>query len=224
MTTSLTVPNVETRARQSLGISTDVIYRAVANVLIERHQGGGTLVDVGCGVGNLWPFVKDRFAKYIGVDVVKYEGFLDAGEFTKIDLDTGRAALPDGIGDVVAGVETIEHLENPRAFARELNRLCRPGGWIVITTPNQLSFLSKLTLVLKNEFNAFQAGSYPAHITALLVVDLQRIARECGWVDLAIHYTHSGRMPGTARHLPSSLSRWFPRAFSDNVVLVARKP
>ena len=224
MTSPLTTPDVETRARQSLGISTDAIYRAVAKALIERHPSGGTLVDVGCGVGNLWPFVTDRFAKYIGVDVVQYDGFPEAGEFTKIDLDTGRAALSDGIGDVVAGVETIEHLENPRAFARELNRLCRPGGWIIITTPNQLSFLSKLTLVLKNEFNAFQVGSYPAHITALLVVDLQRIAHECGWVDVAIHYTLSGRMPGTAKHLPSALSRRFPQVFSDNTILVARKP
>ena len=223
MTPSFTVPDVETRARQSLGISTDAIYRAVAKALIERHPRGGTLVDVGCGVGNLWPFVTDRFAKYIGVDVVQYDGFPEAGEFTKIDLDTGRAALPDGIADVVAGVETIEHLENPRAFARELNRLCRPGGWIIITTPNQLSFLSKLTLVLKNEFNAFRANSYPAHITALLEVDLRRIARECGWVDVTIYYTQSGRMPGSGQLLPSILSRWFPRAFSDNVVLVAQK-
>ena len=128
---------------------------------------------------NLWPFVKDRFTKYIGVDVLKYDGFPEAGEFHKIDLDTGRATLSDGVAEVVVGVETIEHLENPRAFARELNRLCRPGGWIIITTPNQLSFLSKLTLLLKNEFNAFQASSYPAHITALLEVDLRRIATEC---------------------------------------------
>ena len=69
MTTALTVPDVETRARQSLGISTGAIYQAVARVLVERHPSGGTLVDVGCGVGNLWPFVTDRFAKYIGVDV-----------------------------------------------------------------------------------------------------------------------------------------------------------
>jgi len=51
MTPSLLV--VETRARQSLGISGDPIYRAVADAVTERHSCGGILIDVGCGAGNL---------------------------------------------------------------------------------------------------------------------------------------------------------------------------
>lgn len=125
---------------------------------------------------------------------------------------------------MVVAVETIEHLENPRAFARELTRLLRPGGYIIVTTPNQLSMLSKLTLVLRNEFNAFRAGSYPAHLSALLEVDLRRIAMECGWIDVSVSFTNSGRIPGTSRHWPTWLSRLWPRALSDNVVIRGRKP
>jgi len=33
-----------------------------------------------------------------------------------------------------------------------------------------------------------------------------------------------GRVPGTARHWPRHLSRLFPRALSDNVVLIGRTP
>jgi 2-polyprenyl-3-methyl-5-hydroxy-6-metoxy-1,4-benzoquinol methylase len=218
------VADVETRARQSLGTSADPIYRAVADTLVNRHPGGGTLIDVGCGTGNLWSFVRNLFDRYVGADVLRYGGFPDEAEFHRIDLDSGRVPLPDGTGDVVAAVETIEHLENPRAFARELARLCRPGGWVVVTTPNQLSLLSKLTLLLKNEFNAFRAGSYPAHLTALLEIDLRRIAAECGLADAAVRYTRSGRVPGTATKYPQWLSRLFPRALSDNVLIAARKP
>jgi SAM-dependent methyltransferase len=196
----------------------------VSDALVGRHAGGGTLIDVGCGTGNLWRALRDRFARYIGVDAVRYDGFPGDGEFHPIDLDTGRSPLPDRVGDVIAAVETIEHLENPRAFARELSRLCRPGGWVVVTTPNQLSMLSKMTLVLRNEFNAFRAGSYPAHLTALLEVDLRRIAAECGWTDAAIAFTGEGRIPGTGRHWPGWLSRLFPRGLSDNILLIARKP
>jgi SAM-dependent methyltransferase len=216
--------NVETRAKLSAGISSDPIYRAVASCLPGRHPGGGTLIDVGCGAGNLWEYVRDQFDRYVGVDVVRYDGLPDEGEFYRIDLDTGRVPLPDGAGEVVAAVETIEHLENPRALVRELTRLAKPGGWVVVTTPNQLSLLSKLTLVLKNEFNAFQAGSYPAHLTALLGADLRRISGECGWADVALAYTESGRIPGTARHWPRLLSRLFPRTLSDNVLVIGRKP
>jgi hypothetical protein len=124
---------------------------------------------------------------------------------------------------MVVAAETIEHLENPRAFVRELTRLARPGGWVVVTTPNQLSLLSKLTLVLKNEFNAFQSGSYPAHLTALLEADLRRIGAECGWAEATVMYTYRGRIPGTAHPWPRWLSRTFPRALSDNVLIIGRR-
>ena len=211
------------RARLSGGTSGTAIHDAVARELAGRPP-GGVLVDVGCGAGDLWAVVAAGFDRYVGVDAVRYAGFPVAGEFVALDLDAGRAPLPDGVADVVAAVETIEHLENPRAFVRELTRLCKPGGWVLVTTPNQHSLLSTLTLVAFGEFNAFRAGSYPAHLTALLAVDLRRIAAECGLTGVRIAYTESGRVPGTARAFPAALSRRLPRLLSDNVLLVARKP
>jgi 2-polyprenyl-3-methyl-5-hydroxy-6-metoxy-1,4-benzoquinol methylase len=217
-------PTTEERARRSLGSSGDPIYRMVQRAVRARHPGGGTLVDVGCGSGQLWPHVRAQFDRYVGVDVVRYDGFPDEGEFHALDLDRGDVPLPDGVGDVVAGVETIEHLENPRAFVRMLARLARPGGWIVVTTPNQHSLLSKTRFVLRGEHAAFTDSSYPAHLTALLAVDLRRMAVECGLVDIAIEYSASGRVPSTGIHWPSPFSRAFPRALSDNLLLAARKP
>jgi 2-polyprenyl-3-methyl-5-hydroxy-6-metoxy-1,4-benzoquinol methylase len=196
----------------------------VAKELESRATAKDVILDVGCGRGELWAFVKDRFAQYIGADIVEYAGFPAQARFLRIDLDAGKVPLADETADVVVAVETIEHLENPRAFARELTRLARPGGWIVITTPNQLSVLSKLTLLLRNEFNAFRASSYPAHITALLEVDLRRIARECGWEEVGIAFTRRGRMPGVRWHWPGLVSRCLPRAFSDNLLVIGRKP
>ena len=217
------MPGVEDRARVSRGTSHEAIHRRVAAVIRRRRSGGGTLLDVGCGVGSLWPFVAEDFDHYLGADVVRYDGFPEAGTFCPVDLDAGRVDLPDAAADVVAAVETIEHLENPRAFMRELVRLTRPGGLVIVTTPNQLSLLSKLTLLLRNQFNAFQErpGLYPAHLTALLEIDLLRIARECGLIDAAARYTNSGRMPGTPWSWPRPLGG---RAFSDNVILEAVRP
>jgi 2-polyprenyl-3-methyl-5-hydroxy-6-metoxy-1,4-benzoquinol methylase len=213
--------DLQTRARQSLGSSSVEIYQTVAAVLQDRHA-GGILVDVGCGAGNLWREISGRFTRCLGVDAVRYEGLPSAVEFIAADLDRVPLPLPDASADVVAAVETIEHLENPRAFCRELRRIAMPGGWVIISTPNQLSLLSLLTLIVKHRFAAFQDAAYPAHRTALLEIDLRRIAAECGLQDVEVRYTHSGRVPLSSAHYPRWLSRWFPRALSDNVVLVGR--
>ena len=216
-------PTVEQRALATRGTSAGAIYRLAARAVAERHPGGGTLLDVGCGTGALWDVLAGRFDAYLGADVVRHDGLPATADFRRVDPETGRVDLPDGVADVVAAVETIEHVENPRAFARELARLARPGGLVVVTTPNQLSLLSKLGLVLKGQFPAFQEGPglYPAHLSALLEVDLVRMARECGLADPAIRYSDSGRIPGTARHWPGPLRG---RPFSDNVLLEARRP
>jgi len=125
--------------------------------------------------------------------------------------------LPDRFADIGCSVETIEHLENPRAFVRELVRLVKPNGLVIITTPNQLSLLSKLTLLIKNEFNAFQesTGCYPAHITALLEIDLMRIFQECGLTNIKIDYSNQGRIPFTSMNWHSFFQG---KAFSDNLI------
>jgi 2-polyprenyl-3-methyl-5-hydroxy-6-metoxy-1,4-benzoquinol methylase len=223
MTNHVLYADLEARARQSMGISEAAIYRMVAQAFEGRHSGGGKIVDVGCGAGQLWPVVHEWFDTYIGIDVVRYEEFPTEAQFHMADLDSEPLPLPGGSAEVVASVETIEHLENPRAFMRELVRVAKPGGWIVITTPNQLSLLSLLTLLTKRQFNAFQNVHYPAHLTALLEVDLQRIAGECGLRDVSFLYSLEGRLPMTPWHYPKFLASTFPRRLSDNILLIARK-
>jgi 2-polyprenyl-3-methyl-5-hydroxy-6-metoxy-1,4-benzoquinol methylase len=219
----VTNATLEERARRSLGSSGDAIYRMVAAALESRHPGGGTLLDVGCGGGRLWPCVRDRFHRYVGVDAVRYDGFPPDGEFHAADLDAQALPFADA-AEVVAAVETIEHLENPRAFVRALVRAAKPGGWVIVTTPNQLSLLSRATLLARGEHNAFRDASYPAHITALLEVDLRRIAAECGLEEVDVAFSGSGRIAGSGRHYPAWVSRMWPRGLSDNLLLAGRKP
>jgi 2-polyprenyl-3-methyl-5-hydroxy-6-metoxy-1,4-benzoquinol methylase len=215
------VTDLHDRARQSLGSSDDVIHRVVSEVLAQRGV-TGVLADVGCGTGRLWGRVRDRFSRCIGIDALRFDGLPAGIDFREADLDGARLPVNDGEVDAAVAVETIEHLENPRAFCRELARITRPGGVVVITTPNQLSALSLLTLLAKQQFSAFQENSYPAHRTALLEIDLRRIAAEAGLVDAAVSYTAHGRVPLTSMHYSPAIATLAPRLFSDNVVFSAR--
>lgn len=221
--TSATWADSTSRAISSGGASEHAIYEMVAAALGSNGVTGATILDVGCGSGRLWNYLRGRFSRYVGADIVKYAGFPADGEFVTANLDRLPLSLAAGAFDVVAAVETIEHLENPRALMRELVRLVRPGGRVVLTTPNQLSLLSKLTLLFKNRFNAFQDVQYPPHITALLEIDLIRIATEAGLRGLSLSYSGSGRIVFTPSHFPKRLTATFPRALSDNICLIGTK-
>ena len=214
---------LDARLRQSLGQSGGAIYAAAARAL--RARGArGSIVDVGCGTGQLREFLGDLPVAYAGVDAMRYDGYPPAAAFYAADLNHQPIPLADGAADVAVSLETIEHLENPRAFCRELLRIVKPGGWLLVSTPNQRSLVSLGALLLKEHFSAFRDGNYPAHQTALLDTDLRRIAGENGLEQIAIEFTGVGRMPLTGRAYPAALSRALPRACSDNVLLVARKP
>jgi len=51
-----------------------------------------------------------------------------------------------------------QHLEHPRAFVRELVRITKPGGSVLLRTPDQLSALSVVTLGCRS-----QHGTTPRH-------------------------------------------------------------
>jgi 2-polyprenyl-3-methyl-5-hydroxy-6-metoxy-1,4-benzoquinol methylase len=214
-----TWPDPAERALRSGGMSETAIYEMVADALNHAGVTTGKLLDIGCGAGNLYPFVRDRVSSYVGVDLVRYDGFPVGAEWVEANLDQLPLPLASGCADAVVAVETIEHLENPRAFMRELVRLAKSGGRVIVTTPNQLSLLSKMTLLLKNRFNAFQDVHYPAHITALLEIDLIRIASACGLRDVSISYSNSGRIVLTPFHYPHAISKRWQRELSDNICL-----
>ena len=220
--TSLADISVVERARQSRGVSDDAIHRVVARALRE-HGVRGEVADVGAGEGRFRDIASDLCSSYVAVDVLRHHRLAPEVRFVRADLDREAIPLPDASVDAVVAIETIEHLENPRAFVRELARVVRRGGWVAVTTPNQLSLLSLASLILKGQFVAFQDGSYPAHRTALLEADLRRIAAECGLEQVDVRYTGRGRVPLTAVHYPAALAQLAPRMFSDNVILLGRR-
>jgi 2-polyprenyl-3-methyl-5-hydroxy-6-metoxy-1,4-benzoquinol methylase len=212
------------RASRSGGTSADAIYKMVARALQKRNVRGAIAVDLGCGRGALKPLLESAFPNYVGVDALRYDNFPSETEFIEADLNAHDLPLQSQSADAVFAIETIEHLENPRAFIGEMARIAKPGGWIVVTTPNQLSWLSLTTLIFKDRFSAFQDAHYPAHLTALLECDLLRMAAETGLREARIEYSLDGRIVLTSVHYPRFLTRLFPRRCSDNVLLIGRTP
>jgi SAM-dependent methyltransferase len=218
-------PQSLSRAVSSRGISNDDIYRAIVRTLQSRPlPANALLIDVGCGRGYLWNSLKPFFSNYVGVDIVRHPDFPTERELVLHDLSLPGIPLPESYAEVVIACDVNPQLENPRLLFREVVRLAKPGGWVIVTNPNPLSLLSLLTLLTRQRFNAFQDEAYPLMVTPVLEVDLLRMAQDNGLIEPKIFYTYRGRIPFTTAYYPQAIAKIAPRLFSDQLGIIARKP
>jgi 2-polyprenyl-3-methyl-5-hydroxy-6-metoxy-1,4-benzoquinol methylase len=95
----------------------------------------GRLLDVGCGLGHLLSAVDPRWERH-GVELSGRAARM-AAEFGIVHHgDLRSAGYPDGFFDVVTMYHVIEHMEDPVAEVREIRRVLKPGGWLLVSTPN----------------------------------------------------------------------------------------
>jgi SAM-dependent methyltransferase len=101
------------------------------------------VLDVGCGGGQLLALVASRTsARLVGIDAREQQ--LPAGvEYRTADITAGLPA-GDGEFDVVTLGEVIEHVPHPDALLREVRRVLRPGGRLVLSTPNLVCWANRI--------------------------------------------------------------------------------
>jgi 2-polyprenyl-3-methyl-5-hydroxy-6-metoxy-1,4-benzoquinol methylase len=213
-------------AQASGGISGNAIYNAVLRA-VNDFQLRGDLLDFGSGTGFLAEQLKatELFTTVAADDLLPRPASLDESiAWTAADLNE---SLPydSASFDVIVAAEVIEHLENPRFVAREMFRLLRPGGALILTTPNNESWRSLISLLARGHHVAFGDGSYPAHITPLLRIDLQRILTEAGFHPPLFRYTGEGGLPGYPTITWQKISAGLLKGlrFSDNLLAVSLK-
>jgi len=117
------------------------------NFPFNSHGGGKSFLDIGCATGLLLEHLRGKYGwDTRGVEVcgaAARHGIRERG-LSIFHGTLDQAAFPGESFDVVHASHVIEHVNSPAAFLAEAGRVLKPGGTIIITTPNIAGLQSKL--------------------------------------------------------------------------------
>jgi len=143
----------------------------------------GRLLDIGCGNGSLVAPLLDLGWEVTGVEPDPVPAKLAREQFgLKVHEGTlEEVRLPEAYFDVITMHHVIEHLPDPFGTLRECLRLLKPGGKLVIVTPNIEG------LGYRVFGNAWSYLDPPRHLTIFSLNTLASCAEEAGFYVMDIH-------------------------------------
>ncbi|MBF0485525.1 MAG: class I SAM-dependent methyltransferase [Candidatus Omnitrophica bacterium] len=116
----------------------------------------GRVLDIGCGDGdyayNLHKMGFDVLAGDMDVNRFRYQNQI---KFQKCNV-TEKLPFDDNSFDFIVLAEVVEHLKNPYDVVKELHRILKPGGKLVLSTPNILNLKSRVRFLVEGCWEYFR--------------------------------------------------------------------
>ncbi len=159
----------------------------------------GRVLDIPCATGRLALRVRELGFTPVCADITR--GVFEPADVEFVAADMNRA-LPfrDGEFDHVLCVEGVEHMESTHHLARELARVLKPGGSLLLTTPNLMSFKARWMFLFYSRFPRFdEFGSVAVgrrhghgHINPVFWPHLRVVLEQNGFRDLRVTASRHG--------------------------------
>ena len=120
--------------------------RVVMN-FVKKHAPFEQVLDFGCGSGVLLPFLAAHSQRVLGLDVdlLAYNVMSKRLNFPNtIEVRDAKqnplASLPAASFDLITALDVLEHVDDLSSTLRDLMRLLKPGGWLVVSGPTENIF------------------------------------------------------------------------------------
>ena len=143
------------------------------------------VLDIGCYDGTIASEIIKKGNQVVGVDISPNAVRMAKKKGVQACVcNIEEENLPSSFGkfDVIVAGEIIDHIFDPDSFFQKMRSLLKPGGYLVLTTPNLAGLGSRLSLLfgrlpwmIENEVG--RSG----HIRYFTLSDLQRILRRNGF-------------------------------------------
>jgi 2-polyprenyl-3-methyl-5-hydroxy-6-metoxy-1,4-benzoquinol methylase len=158
------------------------------------------ILDVGCGNGFLCGEFLSRGYHVIGIDLSSpgieiARRTYPAGRFEVLDADAQiLERLNEEPFDLVVSTEVVEHLYEPRDWARGCYAALRKGGCFVCTTPYH-GYAKNLAISLLGKWDAHASPLWDGgHIKLWSKRTLTQLLQEAGFKNIT--FRGAGRIPG----------------------------
>ena len=129
-----------------------------------RPLAGKRAADVGCGAGLLSEPLARLGAEVTGVDAAP-ENIAAArlhaqGQGLEIDYRVGSADSLEGTYDLIASLEVVEHVNEPRDFIAGLASALADDGLLILSTPNRTSMSRLMMITLAEGLGRIPKGTH----------------------------------------------------------------
>ncbi|HEY5854948.1 MAG TPA: class I SAM-dependent methyltransferase [Aldersonia sp.] len=157
----------------------EVVYRALLSRCADRE-----VLEAGAGEGYGADMIADVAHRVVGLDYDLSAVEHIRARYPRVQILHGNLAqlpLPDAAVDVVVNFQVIEHLWDQGQFLRECARVLRPGGELLISTPNRITFSPGRDTPLN-----------PFHTRELDAAELAELLVEAGFAVTTMTGVHHG--------------------------------
>jgi SAM-dependent methyltransferase len=131
-------------------------FVARRNLLVRALDGrlpdGARLLDVGCGTGGTMDRLRD-FGEVWGLDTepLALELCRERGHTNLVQASATEMPFPDNHFDGIVALDVLEHIDDHEGAAREIQRVLKPGGTLVVTVPAYQSLWSRHDVALHHQ-------------------------------------------------------------------------
>jgi ubiquinone/menaquinone biosynthesis C-methylase UbiE len=171
-----TVPN---RVKNSWLMSKAIQYGINKRCrIVQENRKGGSILDIGCATGEFLNGMR-RYPTWetYGVEISPFASSV-ARERFGLEVFTGileEAAYPDEFFDAITLWDVFEHLHDPTNTLREIYRILKPEGVLIIRVPNVNSWDASI-------FGQYWAGlDAPRHLFVFTPTTLSELLTKCGF-------------------------------------------
>jgi SAM-dependent methyltransferase len=182
----------------------EVVYERLA-----PRCAGREVLEAGCGEGYGADLIAGVARRVIAVDYDAATVAHVARRYPRVEVMQANLAelpLPDASVDVVVNFQVIEHLWDQPQFVAECARVLRPGGVLMVSTPNRITFSPGRDTPIN-----------PFHTRELKAAELTELLLDAGFAEVSVSgLFHGPRLREMdARHGGSIIDAQIQRAVAD---------